>query len=64
MLPNVDVARGVVLRRAVVDKHCQLPPGLSVGVDLARDRHRFHVTERGITLVTPEMLGQQIHHSR
>ena len=64
VLPNVDVARGVVLRRAVVDKHCRLPPGLTVGVDLERDRHRFHVTERGITLVTPEMLGQQIHHSR
>ncbi len=64
VLPNVDIARGVVLRRAVIDKHCQLPPGLTVGVDEEKDRRRFHVTDRGITLVTPEMLGQQIHQSR
>ena len=64
VLPSVDVARGVVLRRAVVDKHCQLPPDLHVGEDPEQDRRRFHVTDRGITLVTPEMLGQQIHQSR
>jgi glucose-1-phosphate adenylyltransferase len=64
VLPSVDVARGVVLRRAVVDKHCQLPPDLHVGENAEQDRRRFHVTDRGITLVTPEMLGQQIHQSR
>ena len=64
VLPNVDVARGVVLRRAVIDKQCRLPPGLTVGVDPERDRQRFHVTERGVVLVTPEMLGQKLHHSR
>ena len=64
VLPNVDVGRNVVLKRAVVDKYCRLPPGLSVGVDQEQDRQRFHVTDRGITLVTPEMLGQNVHHSR
>jgi glucose-1-phosphate adenylyltransferase len=29
---------------------------------LEADRKRFHVSENGITLVTPEMLGQQAHH--
>ena len=33
-------------------------------LDSAADRARFHVTERGITLIIPEMLGQQIHHLR
>jgi len=28
------------------------------------DRRRFHVSERGITLITPEMLGQEIFHQR
>jgi len=64
VLPSVDVARGVVLRRTVVDKHCRLPPDLHVGENAEQDRRRFHVTDRGITLVTPEMLGQQIHQSR
>ncbi len=64
VLPGVDVGRNVVLRRAVVDKHCRLPDGLQVGVDPAEDRRRFRVTERGITLVVPEMLGQHVHHLR
>jgi len=54
----------VVLKRAVVEKHCRLPEGLTVGLDPDEDRRRFHVTERGITLVIPEMLGQQVHHLR
>jgi glucose-1-phosphate adenylyltransferase len=64
VLPGVDVGRNVVLKRAVVDKHCRLPDGTVVGVDPAEDRRRFRVTERGITLVVPEMLGQHVHHSR
>jgi glucose-1-phosphate adenylyltransferase len=38
--------------------HCVLPDGFSAGFDTELDRHRFHVTEKGITLVVPEMLGQ------
>lgn len=64
ILPNVDVGRNVVLKRAVVDKHCRLPAGTSIGVDREQDRRRFHVTERGVTLVTPEMLGQHLHQQR
>ena len=38
--------------------------GLTVGLDPAEDRRRFRVTERGVTLIIPEMLGQQVHHLR
>ena len=59
VLPYVTIGRDVTVRRSVVDKYCHLPDGFSVGIDLDADRARgFHVTERGITLVTPEMLGQ------
>jgi len=61
ILPNVVVGRRVVLRRVIVDKHCVLPDGFKAGVCPAEDRARFHVTERGITLITPEMLGQSLH---
>ena len=64
ILPNVEVGRGAVLHRAVIDRGARIPPGLQVGVDAAEDRKRFHVTEKGITLVTPEMLGQELHHLR
>jgi glucose-1-phosphate adenylyltransferase len=64
ILPDVDIGRRARLRRVVMDKHCRVPEGMSIGYDLAADRQRFHVSENGITLVTPEMLGQQAHHIR
>jgi glucose-1-phosphate adenylyltransferase len=57
VLPNVDIGRNVILRRAVVEKNCRLPAGLQVGVDPEEDRKRFDVSEKGITLVVPEMLA-------
>ncbi len=64
ILPNVDIGRGAVLRRAVVDKHCRVPAELHVGLDPEEDRRRFSVTPLGVTLVVPEMLGQHVHHLR
>ena len=64
ILPDVDIGRRVKLRRVVMDKHCRVPEGLTIGYDIEADRKRFHVSENGVTLVTPEMLGQQAHHIR
>jgi len=62
ILPHADIARNAVLRRVVLDSQCRVPAGMRIGVDPDEDRRRFHVTAGGITLVTPEMLGQNIHH--
>jgi glucose-1-phosphate adenylyltransferase len=59
VLPDVEIGHHAVVRRAVIDKYCRIAPGMRIGVDLEADRKRFHVTEGGITLVCPEMLGQQ-----
>lgn len=64
ILPNVNIARNVRLKRVVVDKNCRIPEGLTAGFDAVEDRKRFHVTAKGVTLITPEMLGQKIHHVR
>lgn len=61
VLPNVRVGNNVVLKRAVIDRGCEIKDGMEVGVDAAQDRQRFSVTDNGITLVTPDMLGQGIH---
>jgi len=58
ILPGVDVGRHAVLKRCIVDKHCRIPEGMVIGVDPEADRQRFHVSPKGITLVTAEMLGQ------
>jgi len=60
LLPHASVGAGALLRRAVIDKYCEVPPGMTIGVDPAADRERFHVTDGGVTLVTPEMLGQYL----
>ena len=64
VLPDVDIHARVKLKRAIVDRYCVLPPGLEAGLDPAADRKRFHVTPNGITLITPGMLGQEVHHLR
>ena len=64
ILPNVDIGRHVRLRRVVVDKSCVIPPGMEAGFDPEEDRRRFYVTETGVTLITPEMLGQRTHFVR
>ena len=62
ILPDVEIGRNCVIRRAVIDSHCILPPGFTVGLDPESDRKRFHVTDKGVTLITPDMLGQRLHH--
>ena len=64
ILPKVQIGRDVVIRRAIVDKRCRIPDGMKIGIDRQEDSRRFHVTEKGVTLVTPEMLGQQVHGVR
>jgi len=64
ILPSVEIGRYVRLNKVVIDKRCVIPDGLEVGFDPIEDAKRFHVTERGVTLVTPNMLGQRIHQSR
>jgi glucose-1-phosphate adenylyltransferase len=60
VLPNVSIGRGVTLKRTIIDKRCVVPDGFAAGVDPALDRVRLHVTDRGICLVTPQMLDASI----
>lgn len=64
LLPRVDVGRGCVIHNAIIDKGCIIPPKTRIGVDPEEDRERFHVDESGLVLVTPEMLGQNLHFTR
>lgn len=62
VLPSVDIGRHARLKRVVIDRQCRIPDGTVVGFDPAEDRKRFHVTEAGVTLITPDMLGQKVHN--
>ena len=56
LLPNVVVHRHAKLKNVVVDKGVQIPEGMKIGYDLAADKKRFYVSEKGIVLVTAPML--------
>jgi glucose-1-phosphate adenylyltransferase len=64
VLPDVRIGKGVTLKNVVVDKGCKIPDGTVIGLDPVEDSKRFYVTSKGVTLVTPEMLGQDMHHFR
>jgi len=64
IMPNVEIGRHVKLKRVVVDKGASIPDGMEIGFDLALDKKRFYVSEKGITLVTATMLGQPTHRVR
>ncbi len=61
ILPKVTINRSVVLKNVVIDRGCIIPEGMQIGVDLTLDAKRFYVSEKGIVLVTPDMLGQNLY---
>jgi glucose-1-phosphate adenylyltransferase len=64
ILPDVKIESNVVLKKVIVDKRCVIASGERIGLDPEQDRKRFHVTEQGVTLVTPDRLGQHVHATR
>jgi glucose-1-phosphate adenylyltransferase len=56
ILPHVQIGRGCAIQRAILDEGCVIPDGTQIGLDRAADAARFHVTEKGIVLVTADML--------
>jgi glucose-1-phosphate adenylyltransferase len=65
ILPDVDIGERCTINRAILDRGAKIPAGTEIGVDHDADRARgFRVTKGGITLVTPDMLGQQLHFTR
>ena len=64
VLPDVEIGRSCHIQNAVIDKGCRIPEGMVIGEDPDKDAERFHVTPGGVVLVTPEMLGQELHYVR
>ena len=62
--PDTIIGEGARITKAVIDRGCNVPAGMVIGEDVEEDRKRFYVSENGVTLVIPEMLGQEIHHVR
>jgi len=51
LMEGVDIGRGAVVRRAIIDKNVHIPEGAEIGVDLDRDRQRYTVSADGIVVI-------------
>lgn len=61
ILPEVEIGQHCNIKNAVIDKGTKIPQGTNIGINLEEDKARFRVTEKGIILVTPDMIGKKRH---
>jgi glucose-1-phosphate adenylyltransferase len=64
VLPNTVIGRKCRIKKAIIADNCNVPEGTVIGEDAEMDAKRFHVSEGGVVLVTPEMLGQVQNYVR
>jgi len=64
ILPEVEIGRNCRLKKVVLDKGCKIPDGTVIGENKEDDEKRFYVSPEGVVLVTPDMLGFDLHHVR
>ncbi|MDN4503421.1 glucose-1-phosphate adenylyltransferase [Alteromonadaceae bacterium BrNp21-10] len=58
ILPDVVIKRNCKIRKAIIDRGVIIPEGMEIGYDAEADRARgFRVSEKGVVVVTREMLG-------
>jgi len=55
LFEDVNVGRHCKIRRAIIDKHVDIPPGTVIGYDPEEDRARFQVTESGVVVIPKGM---------
>jgi glucose-1-phosphate adenylyltransferase len=51
LLENVTIGRHAKIRRSIIDKDIEIPPGTEIGYDLEQDRKRFYVSEGGVVVI-------------
>jgi glucose-1-phosphate adenylyltransferase len=60
VLPGVNIGNNCRINRAIIDKGARIPDNTVIGEKPAEDAARFHISDEGIVLVTPEMMGQDV----
>jgi glucose-1-phosphate adenylyltransferase len=55
LFEDVTVGRHCKIRRAIIDKHVDIPAGTVIGYDPEEDKARFQVTESGIVVIPKGM---------
>ncbi|QDH33657.1 glucose-1-phosphate adenylyltransferase [Porphyrobacter sp. YT40] len=58
ILPYCNIGRGARLSRVIIDSGVRIPEGLVIGEDPELDARRFRVSEKGVVLVTRDMMAK------
>ena len=52
---HVNIGRNCRIKRAIIDRHVQVPEGTVIGYDAVEDKKRYFVTPSGLTIVTRDI---------
>jgi glucose-1-phosphate adenylyltransferase len=58
ILPYCNIGRGARLNKVIIDSGVRIPEGLVIGEDPELDARRFRVSEKGVVLVTRDMMAK------
>jgi len=64
ILPDVSIGKNCRIRHAIIEKGCEIADDTVIGENREDDERRFFISPNGVVLVTPDMLGQVVHHVR
>ncbi|MEJ1296947.1 MAG: glucose-1-phosphate adenylyltransferase [Candidatus Sedimenticola sp. (ex Thyasira tokunagai)] len=63
ILPDVEIGENCRITKAVIDKGCVISNHTVIGENPEEDARNYHVTEEGVVLVSPGMLGQDLNYA-
>lgn len=58
ILPYCNIGRGARLSKVIIDSGVRIPEGMVIGEDPELDARRFRVSEKGVVLVTRDMMAR------
>jgi glucose-1-phosphate adenylyltransferase len=58
ILPYCNIGRGARLNRVIIDSGVRIPEGMVIGEDPVLDAQRFRRSEKGVVLVTRDMMAK------
>lgn len=58
ILPYCNIGRGARLSKVIIDSGVRVPEGMVIGEDPVLDAQRFRVSEKGVVLVTRDMMAR------
>ncbi|MFC5919179.1 glucose-1-phosphate adenylyltransferase [Neisseria weixii] len=61
ILPQVKIGKNCVIRNCIIERACEIPDGMQIGVNPDKDAEFFRVSSGGsVVLVTPDMLEKRV----